>query len=55
MENIISLNDFCGVSCALFEADGGAWRNEAMSDVAAYIIKQLSGRNLPKGMFTVIY
>ena len=44
-----------GVSCALFEADGGAWRNEAMSDVAAYIIKQLSGRNLPEGMFTVIY
>lgn len=48
-------NDRSGVSCALFEADGGAWRNEAMSDVAAYIIKQLSGRNLPEGMFTVIY
>ena len=48
-------SDRGGVSCALFEADGGAWRNEAMSDVAAYIIKQLSGRNLPEGMFTVIY
>ena len=39
-------SDRGGVSCALFEA---------MSDVAAYIIKQLSGRNLPEGMFTVIY
>lgn len=48
-------NDRSGVSCALFEADGGAWSNEAMRDVAAYLIKQLSEHNLPEGMFTVIY
>lgn len=48
-------NDRSGVSCALFEADGGAWGNEAMRDVAAYLIKQLSEPNLPEGMFTVIY
>ena len=48
-------SDRGGVSCALFEADGGAWRNEAMRDVAAYLIEKLVGRNLPEGMFTVIY
>lgn len=45
-------NSSGGVSCAIFEADGGAWRYEAMKNVAEYLrenLKELGER------FTVIY
>lgn len=32
-----------GGKCALFEADGGAWRNETMQRVKDYIVKELEG------------
>ncbi|WP_101772355.1 hypothetical protein [Peptostreptococcus faecalis] len=32
-----------GPSCALFEADGGAWRNEAMKNIKEYLEKELEG------------
>jgi len=31
-----------GPQCALFEADGGAWKNEAMNNVKNYLHKELS-------------
>ncbi len=31
-----------GVSCALFEADGGAWKNETVGMIAAYLTDQLA-------------
>lgn len=31
-----------GVQCALFEADGGAWKIEAMKNIKAYLEKELS-------------
>ncbi len=31
-----------GPECALFEADGGAWKNEAMANVRAYLTSELS-------------
>lgn len=30
-----------GVQCAIFEADGGAWKNQAMKNVKAYLSEQL--------------
>lgn len=30
-----------GVQCAIFEADGGAWKNQAMENVKAYLSEQL--------------
>lgn len=39
-----------GVGCALFEADGGAWRNLAMEGIKAYLQGELEGL----GQFTVI-
>ncbi len=30
-----------GVTCALFEADGGAWKNETMDQIAAYLKNEL--------------
>ena len=30
-----------GISCALFEADGGAWRNEAMQNIKCYLVSEL--------------
>lgn len=39
-----------GISCALFEADGGAWRNLAMESVKEYLQKELK----EFGAFTVI-
>ena len=30
-----------GVQCAVFEADGGAWKNRAMENVKAYLQEQL--------------
>lgn len=35
-------NDRLGVSCALFEADGGAWKNEAKANIKAYLEKELA-------------
>lgn len=32
-----------GPKCALFEADGGAWRNEAMNNIKKYLDKELEG------------
>lgn len=39
-----------GVQCAIFEADGGAWKAEAMANIKAYLQDQLKGRD----QFTVI-
>lgn len=36
-------NDRLGVSCALFEADGGAWKNEAKKNIKEYLEKELDG------------
>ena len=32
-----------GVSCAIFEADGGAWVNEAMKNIKEYLQFELVG------------
>lgn len=32
-----------GIQCALFEADGGAWKNAAMNDIKAYLEYELKG------------
>lgn len=39
-----------GIQCAIFEADGGAWKNEAMNNIKAYLQAQLVGLD----QFTVI-
>lgn len=39
-----------GLECAIFEADGGAWKNEAMRNIKSYLALSLEG--LP--YFTVI-
>lgn len=44
-------SDRGGVSCAIFEADGGAWKYEAMHNIAAYIREELEEM---KERFTVI-
>ncbi len=31
-----------GVQCAIFEADGGAWKNEAMENIRAYLQDELA-------------
>lgn len=36
-------NDRFGVTCALFEADGGAWKNDAKTNIKAYLEKELAG------------
>jgi len=35
-------NDGRGVECAIFEADGGAWKNQAMTNIKAYLQSELS-------------
>ena len=40
-----------GIQCALFEADGGAWKLEAMQAITAYLESELEGVD----GFTVIY
>ncbi len=40
-----------GVQCAIFEADGGAWKNEAMENIRAYLQDELAEFG---DMFTVI-
>lgn len=36
-------NEAGGVSCALFEADGGAWKFEAVHNIAEYLMGELEG------------
>lgn len=40
-----------GVQCAIFEADGGAWKNEAMENIRAYLQEELAEYG---DLFTVI-
>lgn len=47
---IFRMKSSCGVQCAIFEADGGAWQNEAMSNIKEYLEAELA--DLPQ--FTVI-
>ena len=47
---IFRMKSSCGVQCAIFEADGGAWKNEAMSRIKNYLALELS--DYPQ--FTVI-
>lgn len=35
-------NESSGVTCAIFEADGGAWRNAAMKEIKEYLQFELS-------------
>lgn len=45
-------NDRGGIRCAVFEADGGAWKYEAMENIAEFIRESLEGH---EGQYTVIY
>lgn len=47
---IFRMKSSCGVQCAIFEADGGAWKNVAMSRIKSYLQFELS--DFPQ--FTVI-
>lgn len=47
---IFRMRDDRGVSCAIFEADGGAWKIEAMQNIKAYLCDQLKD----KPQFTII-
>lgn len=49
-EFIFRMRDERGITCALFEADGGAWKNVAMSKIKDYLQFELS--EFPQ--FTVI-
>ena len=40
-EFIFRMRSGHGVECALFEADGGAWENEAMQSIKAYLCEKL--------------
>ncbi len=40
-----------GIECALFEADGGAWKNAAMAAIKSYLVENLSEYS---DLFTVI-
>lgn len=35
---IFRMNQTSGVSCAIFEADGGAWKNAAMNNIYRYLV-----------------
>jgi len=50
-EFIFRMRDSNGVQCALFEADGGAWKNAAMKNIKDYLELELADC---KGQFTVI-
>lgn len=39
---IFRMRDDRGVSCAIFEADGGAWKIEAMQNIKSYLCDQLA-------------
>lgn len=38
---IFRMNQTSGVSCAIFEADGGAWKNAAMNNIYSYLVASL--------------
>lgn len=38
---IFRMRENRGVECAIFEADGGAWKNEAMKNIKQYLEKEL--------------
>ena len=40
---IFRMKDHGGIQCALFEADGGAWKLDAMTAVHDYLIENLEG------------
>lgn len=40
---VFRMNNSCGVSCALFEADGGAWKQQAMESIQKYLEGALAG------------
>lgn len=40
-EFVFRMRDRDGIQCALFEADGGAWKNEAMKNVKEYLESEL--------------
>lgn len=48
---IFRMKENNGVCCALFEADGGAWKNEAMGNIKEYLKENLCDR---LEQFTVI-
>lgn len=48
---IFRMKESDGICCALFEADGGAWKNEAMKNIKEYLKENLSDR---LEQFTVI-
>ena len=50
-EFIFRMKDHQGIHCALFEADGGAWKNAAMKNVKDYLEFELADY---KEQFTVI-
>ena len=50
-EFIFRMSEGKGVTCALFEADGGAWKNAAMKSIKDYLEFELADY---KGHFTVI-
>ncbi len=50
-EFIFRMKDSNGICCALFEADGGAWKNVAMKNIKNYLEHELEGF---KEQFTVI-
>lgn len=50
-EFIFRMKDDSGISCALFEADGGAWKNVAMKNVKDYLELELADY---KDQFTVV-
>ena len=48
---IFRMKEYSGsIGCALFEADGGAWKIEAMQNIKTYLQKELEGLD----QFTVI-
>lgn len=50
-EFIFRMKDNNGITCALFEADGGAWKNAAMQNIKNYLESELADY---KEQFTVI-
>lgn len=50
-EFIFRMAESQGITCALFEADGGAWKNTAMKNIKEYLEFELADY---KGQFTVI-
>lgn len=50
-EFIFRMKDSGGITCALFEADGGAWKNAAMQNIKSYLEFELADY---KEQFTVI-